>query len=158
MLILPASPYGRLPGSLAEVLGSRPLTLAADGMLYRESLAQAAFELGLDVRRYPRKTDPALLAAEAMGVQVADVHALIARFGREAGPPVAKGPQAGGGCRPQRPRKPNSSLSPPRTAAVRGPLRTTFPRNDAKSASRGNFSARFASMSSRDRVPEGRTE
>ena len=90
MLILPASPYGRLPGSLAEVLGSRPLTLAADGMLYRESLAQAAFELGLDVRTYPRKTDPALLAAEAMGVQVADVHALVARFGREAGRPWRK--------------------------------------------------------------------
>ena len=90
MLILPASPYGRLPGSLAEVLGSRPLTLAADGMLYRESLAQAAFELGMEVRRYPRKTDPALLAAEAMGVHVADVHALIARFGREAGPPWQK--------------------------------------------------------------------
>ena len=86
-LIVPASPHECLPDSLAEVLGSRPLTLAADGMLYRESLARAASELGMEVRRYPRRTDPALLAAEAMGVDVAEVNALIARFGREAGTP-----------------------------------------------------------------------
>ncbi len=90
MLILPASPYERLPDSLEEVLGSRPLTLAADGMLYREFLAQAASEAGMKVRRYPRRTNPALLAAEAMGVDVAEVRALIARFGREAGPPWRK--------------------------------------------------------------------
>ena len=90
MLILPASPYDRLPDSLAEVLGSRPLTFAADGMLYREFLARAASERGLKVRRYPRRTDPARLAAEAMGVDVAEVNALIARCGREAGPPWRK--------------------------------------------------------------------
>lgn len=87
VLILPASPYGRLPDSLQEVLESRPLTLAADGMLYRESLAAAAAELGMQVRRYPRGADPALLAAEELGVDVSEVAALVARFGREAGPP-----------------------------------------------------------------------
>ena len=56
-------------------------------MLYRESLARAASELGMEVRRYPRKTDPTLLAAEAMGMEVAEINAFIARFGREAGPP-----------------------------------------------------------------------
>ncbi len=90
VLILPASPYDRLPDSLAEVLSSRPLTLAADGMLYRESLAQAASALGMDVRRYPRNADPALLAAEAMEVDLAGVRALVARFGREAGTPWRK--------------------------------------------------------------------
>ena len=90
VLVLPASPYDRLPNSLQEVLSSRPLTHAADGMLYRESLAQAAAGLGMEVRRYPRKSDPALLAAEAMGVEVAEVHALVARFGREAGAPWRK--------------------------------------------------------------------
>jgi len=89
-LILPASPYDRLPDSLEEVPGSRSLTLAADGMLYREALARAASELGMEVRRYPRRTDPALLAAAAMGVAVTEVDALIARFGREAGPPWRK--------------------------------------------------------------------
>lgn len=90
VLILPANPYDHLPDSLEEVLDSRPLTLAADGMLYREFLARSASELGMEVRRYPRRTDPALLAAEAMGVDIAEVHALIARFGREAGTPWLK--------------------------------------------------------------------
>ena len=90
VLILPASPYDRLPDSLEEVLRSRPLTYAADGMLYRESLAAAAAELGMEVRRYPRKTDPTVLAAEAMGVGAAEVASIIARFGREAGTPWRK--------------------------------------------------------------------
>ncbi len=90
VLILPASPYDSLPDSLEEVLSSRPLTFAADGMLYRESLAEAAAELGMEVRRYPRKTDPTVLAAEAMGVDVAEVTSLIAQFGREAGTPWRK--------------------------------------------------------------------
>ena len=72
-------------------------------MLYRESLAQAAAERGIrtrhsnaasergmEVRRYPRRTDPAVLAAEAMGVDVSEVTSLIARFGREAGTPWRK--------------------------------------------------------------------
>lgn len=90
VLILPASPYDRLPDSLEEVLRSRPLTYAADGMLYRESLAEAAAELGMEVRRYPRKTDPTVLAAEAMGVGAVEVASIIARFGREAGTPWRK--------------------------------------------------------------------
>jgi hypothetical protein len=90
VLILPASPYPRLPDSLEKVLSSRSLTNAADGMLYRESLAEAAAELGLEVRRYPRRTDPTVLAAEAMGVDVAEVTTLVARFGREAGTPWRK--------------------------------------------------------------------
>ena len=90
VLILPASPYDGLSDSLEEVLSSRSLTLAADGMLYRESLAEAAAELSMEVRRYPRKADPMVLAAEAMGVGVADVTSLIAQFGREAGTPWRK--------------------------------------------------------------------
>ncbi len=90
VLILPASRFDSLPDSLEEVLSSRPLTYAADGMLYRESLAEAAAELGMEVRRYPRKTDPTVLAAEAMGVDVAEVTSLIAQFGGAAGPPWRK--------------------------------------------------------------------
>ena len=90
VLVLPASPYDRLPDSLEAVLRSRPLTHAADGMLYRESLAAAAAELGMEVRRYPRRTDPTVLAAEAMGVDVAEVTSIIAGFGREAGTPWRK--------------------------------------------------------------------
>ena len=54
-------------------------------MLYRESVAEAVAEVGLEVGRYPRKADPTILAAEAMGVGVAEVTALIGKFGREAG-------------------------------------------------------------------------
>ena len=97
VLILPSSPYHRLPDSLEEVLRSRPLTYAAAGMLYREFLAEAATELGLEVRRYPRKTDPMMLAAKAMGVDLAAVTSVIAQFGREGGRAMAQGPQDGGG-------------------------------------------------------------
>lgn len=90
VLILPASPYQGLPDSLEEVLNSRPLTLAADGMLYRESLAGAAAELGLEVRRYSRKIDQAALAAKAMGVESDQVTALLDQFGRVARPPWRK--------------------------------------------------------------------
>ena len=90
VLILPESPYDRLPDSLEEVLSSHSMTNAADGMLYRESLAEAAAKLGMQVQRYARKSDPTVLAAEAMGVDVAAITALIAQFGREAGPPWRK--------------------------------------------------------------------
>ncbi len=90
VLILPASPYDRLPDSLEEILSSPPLTLAADGMLYRESLAEAAAELGMEVRRYPRKSDPRVLAAAAMGADAAEVDSLLVQFGREAGRPWRK--------------------------------------------------------------------
>ena len=78
------------PAYSEKVLASRPLTYAADGMLYRELLAEAAAEQGLEVRRYARKTDPTQLAAEALGVDVAEVTALVARFGKEAGAPWRK--------------------------------------------------------------------
>ena len=50
----------------------------------------SAAELGLEVHRYPRKTDPTRLAAEAMGVELDEVAELVARFGREAGTPWRK--------------------------------------------------------------------
>ena len=99
VLALPTSPYHSLPDSLEEVLSSRPLTYAADGMLYRESLAEAAAELGMEVKRYPRKTDPTVLAAQAMGIDLAEVTLVIARFGREAGAPWRKDHKMAAGLR-----------------------------------------------------------
>jgi hypothetical protein len=89
-LALQSSPYPDLPGDLEEVLASRHLTNAADGMLYREILADQAEVLGLEVLRYPRKQDPARLAAEALGCEIAEVEARIAAFGERAGPPWRK--------------------------------------------------------------------
>jgi len=89
-VVLQRSPYARLPDSLAEILASRPLTNAADGMLYREALADAARDLGMLVDRYPRKSDQAAEAAQALGVARETVDALIARFGSEVGVPWRK--------------------------------------------------------------------
>jgi hypothetical protein len=89
-LVLPASPFPELPGKLEDVLRSRTLTNAADGMLYRESLAEAAVALGLEVLRVPRKADPVALASEALGVGTDEVTAWITRLGREAGAPWRK--------------------------------------------------------------------
>lgn len=44
----------------------------------------------MEVRSSPLRTDPALLVAAAMGVDVVEVNALAARFGREAEPPGRK--------------------------------------------------------------------
>lgn len=89
-LVLQSSPYPDLPGYLEEVLASRNLTNAADGMMYREILADQAEVLGLEVHRYPRKEDPHRLAAAALGCTVDEVHARVAEFGEQAGPPWRK--------------------------------------------------------------------
>jgi len=86
----PSSPYDALPERLEDVLSSRPLTNAADGMLYREALPAIAARRGLDVRRYPRKVDPLELAAEALGVASRGVAEIVARIGRAAGKPWTK--------------------------------------------------------------------
>lgn len=89
-LIVQTSPFDFLPYDLAAVHASRSLTHAADGMLYREALAEAAEYVGLEVYRYPRKKDPMHLAAQAMGCELAEVQALIEEFGQQAGTPWRK--------------------------------------------------------------------
>lgn len=87
---VPASPHDVLPEDLDEVLASHKLTMAADGMLYREFLAEAAAAAGLDVTRIPRHADLRASAAAAQGTTVAEVDSLVAAFGREAGAPWRK--------------------------------------------------------------------
>ena len=87
---LQESPYERLPSTLAEVLASWPLTCAADGMMYRELLAEAATALGLHVVRLPRKEDRFAAAARALGVDRAEVVATVAQLGARCGPPWRK--------------------------------------------------------------------
>ena len=91
-VVLQRSPYARLPDSLAEILASRPLTNAADGMLYREALADAARDLGMLVDRYPRKSDQAAEAAQALGVARETVDALIDAFRQRGRRAVEEGP------------------------------------------------------------------
>ena len=89
-IVLEASPYPELPGSVAEVLASYPLTCAADGMLYRETVARCAQALGIGVRRYPRRADLLERAATARGSTRDELDALLGRFGREVGVPWRK--------------------------------------------------------------------
>lgn len=81
------SPYEVLPDSLSDVLASWPLTCAADGMLYREMLAECAAALGMQVFRHPRKLDLLDAAAERLGCDRAEVDALLKQFGATVGRP-----------------------------------------------------------------------
>lgn len=89
-IVLQKSPFDQLPASLADVLNSWSMTCAADGMMYRESLADAAVELGMDVIRYPRKSDPIEHAANKLGVRNEIVASLITELGRPLGTPWRK--------------------------------------------------------------------
>ena len=89
-IVLQESPMKQLPSVVAEVLASRRITCAADGMMYRESLVDAGTQLGLEVSRYPRKSDEVTAAAQSLGVARTAVAALITNFGREVGPPWHK--------------------------------------------------------------------
>jgi hypothetical protein len=89
-VVLKDSRFSRLPDSVADVLSSWSMTCAADGMMYRESLADAAADLGMNVVRYPRKSDPTAHAADALGVRRARVMSLVEALGRPLGTPWAK--------------------------------------------------------------------
>jgi hypothetical protein len=89
-LAIQASPYASLPGSLKEVLASWHLTCAADGMMYRETIAECAAELGLGVVRYPRQADPFAAAAKELRCTKSQVADLLKEFGQQAGKPWRK--------------------------------------------------------------------
>ena len=80
----------RLPDDLADVLSSRRITCAADGMMYRELLAEVGAGLGLHVSRYARKSDQITAAALAPGVKREVVLARMSAFGRQVGSPWRK--------------------------------------------------------------------
>jgi hypothetical protein len=89
-IVLQESPIKRLPLDLAHVLASRRITCAADGMMYRESLAAMGAQLGLQVSRYPRRSDEVAAAAQALGVNHATVEGLLTSLGRTVGVPWRK--------------------------------------------------------------------
>lgn len=89
-VVIQSSPYPRLPDELSEILASWQLTCAADGMMYRELLGSTASALGLQVERYPRKSDRLAAAAEALQMSKAEVAELLKAFGKQAGAPWRK--------------------------------------------------------------------
>jgi hypothetical protein len=86
-IALQQSPMDRLPNELSEILASYKITCAADGMMYREMLADIGKSMGLKVSRYPRRSDEIAAAAAALGTSRATVAEHIAALGRHVGPP-----------------------------------------------------------------------
>ncbi len=78
-----------LPESFAELQNSQPALLAADGIMYRKAICDAAVDLGIEVARHPRGAETAR-AALALGVDPARVEVLLGDFGRALGPPWRK--------------------------------------------------------------------
>ena len=89
-IVIQESPYPELPESVSQVFASRPLTNAADGMLYREELATQASAMRLAVHRFPRKSDQLGAASKALGCSASDVAAILTKFGKSVGPPWRK--------------------------------------------------------------------
>jgi hypothetical protein len=81
---------GRTPASSLEaILKSHSLVHAAEGTLFREAVRAASESLELRTTEVPAKelTDR---AARRLGLTPAKLETLLARVGREAGPPWAK--------------------------------------------------------------------
>ena len=89
-IVIQKSPYKELPESVSRVLASRPLTYAADGMLYREELVSQASAIGLVVHRFPRKSDQIAAASKALGLSASGLAAILAGFGKSVGAPWRK--------------------------------------------------------------------
>jgi hypothetical protein len=79
----------KLPSDLAAILRSHPLIHTAEGVLYREALAAAAEDCGLEIVRIPRRELPDRFAA-ALGTDDAGARELLTAFGRALGPPWAR--------------------------------------------------------------------
>jgi hypothetical protein len=78
-----------LPDTVAGVLASHAAMHAAEGQLYRDALAEAAADMGLDVVVYGRGEELAD-ASTALGTDAGTVAELVAALGRSIGPPWQK--------------------------------------------------------------------
>ena len=80
---------GKLPSDLASILRSHPLIHTAEGVFYREALATAAEDCGLEVVRIPRRELPDRFAS-ALGTDGAGARERLTAMGRTVGPPWAR--------------------------------------------------------------------
>ena len=80
---------GKLPSDLAAILRSHPLIHSAEGVFYREALATAAEDCGLEVVRIPRRELPDRFAS-ALGTDDGGARECLAAMGRSVGPPWAR--------------------------------------------------------------------
>jgi hypothetical protein len=77
------------PDDLGVVLENQAASIAADAALYLRGLAGAAAQLGVEVRPYIRR-DVEASAARALGIEPAELPALLKSLGESLGPPWRK--------------------------------------------------------------------
>lgn len=78
-----------VPMPSAATRRAHSLMHAAEGHLYREALAEGCARAGLTVRRFPR-AGLTSLAAEATGLSIGQLTALVNGLGSRLGPPWAR--------------------------------------------------------------------
>lgn len=79
----------KLPSELAAILRSHPLIHTAEGVFYREALAAAAEDCGLEVVRIPRRELPQRFAS-ALRTDDTGARDYLTAMGRALGPPWAR--------------------------------------------------------------------
>jgi hypothetical protein len=77
---------GRIPARLEEIVRSHSLQHAAEGEFYRDVVADACRDLGLEVTRVVERELHAL-TADLLGEAVADVESRMRILGHKLGPP-----------------------------------------------------------------------
>jgi hypothetical protein len=77
---------GRIPARLEEIVRSHSLQHAAEGEFYRDVVADACRDLGLEVTRVVERELHAL-TADLLGEAVADVESRLRILGHKLGPP-----------------------------------------------------------------------
>jgi len=92
-IALRTAPLPRLPGSVAEVHASWPVTVRADGMLYHDALCTSAASLGIKVDTFARGEER-LRAAEAMATSAERLDRFLSGLRARLGPPWQQDHQA----------------------------------------------------------------
>jgi hypothetical protein len=92
-IALRTAPLPRLPGSVAEVHASWPVTVRADAMLYHDALCTSAASLGINVDTFARG-DERPRAAEAMAITAERLDQFLSGLRARLGPPWQQDHQA----------------------------------------------------------------
>ena len=85
-IALRSAPLPRLPGSVAEVHASWPVTVRADAMLYHDALCTGAASLGINVDTFPRGEERPR-AAEATATTAERLNRFLSGLRARLGPP-----------------------------------------------------------------------
>ena len=85
-IALRTAPLPRLPGTVAEVHASRPVTMRADAMLYHDALCARAASRGINVATFDRGEERPR-AAQAMAITAEHLDRFLSGLRASVGPP-----------------------------------------------------------------------